>query len=172
MNATECARRFYFEMLGRELELLQKPEAKPHVERLLRLRPIAEDVPVDGAIRVELALAQRLTDYDIRLDAETGEVISWYLDFLAVSGDESLRKADALEIAKRVVKLPEGAHLEGGAYETIGGRTFFRARWAHYHDGIPVEGDFIEVLVNARAGAPFSMTRFFHQVDISDEPRP
>jgi hypothetical protein len=181
-DSFEAAQDFYFEMLERELALAKKESAASELRKLLRLRVIKEDElrrPVDPLTgreeirrRLALALAQRLTSCDVRLDGETGELISWYLDFLAAPGDESMDRDEAIALATRVAEPPGDTRLDHAEYESMADRTMFRARWSHHHGGLPVEGDYIEVLVNAKARAPFSLTRFYRVPNVAKGPRP
>lgn len=179
----EVADRFYFDMLARECVAAKEPDAVPHLRKLLRLRSIAE-TPIAGPMdpltkqhekhfKLELALTHRLTDYEIRLEGETGEVISWYLDFLSVEGDDTMSRDDAIKAATTIAAPPADTTLVHADYETMADRTVFRARWSHTHDGLVVDGDFLEVLLNGKARMPFAHTRRYHVPKISPQgPKP
>jgi hypothetical protein len=153
--------RGFFDLLRRELESRGQTSAVPHLRTVLHARPVSETKEGTKTI-VKYKLAQDLTKYSIRLNATHGETISWYVDFLAQHGDESLPVDTALAIASATASPPPEAILETSAYDSAGGRTIFRARWKQVHNGLPVEDDFIEVLVNARAKKAFACTRFWH----------
>jgi hypothetical protein len=178
----DVAKAFYFQMLEREIVAAKQPDAVPLLHATARLRSLSERLvpgstdPLKGSspprVELSLALAHRLTEYDIRVDGETGELISWYLDFLAVEGDESTPPDEAVGVATRTAHPPPDTKISHSAYETMGGRTVFRVRWSHEHEGLLVEDDFIEVLVNGKARLPFSMTWRYHTPKIAPGPRP
>jgi hypothetical protein len=64
-----------------------------------------------------------------------------------------------VEIATKVAAPPPDAVLYVAEYDTSSGRPYFRVRWRHVHQGLPVEDDFIEVLVNAKHKKAFSHQR-------------
>ena len=69
----------------------------------------------------------------------------------------------ALALASQVAELPADAVADGAGYETMVGRCIFRARWRHVVAGMPVEGDYIEVLVNGKHRRAFSMSRVWRE---------
>lgn len=163
----EVAERWYFDLLRRELEDRGEGDAAIQLRQELRLG-LEEQLEEDGGpVRLRLALGQRLTDYETRLNAHTGEPISWYADFLAIGGDDSTPREDALAIATSAAAPPETARLAGAEYEIQGDRVVFRARWTHEHDGLPVEGDYLEVLVNGRIRRAFGYARVWRAPDPS-----
>jgi hypothetical protein len=179
----EIAERFYFSMLERELRTKNQPEAVPEMRKVLRLRSLSETVegvdtgggpPPEGEPRIELrvALSHRLSNYECRLDGESGELISYYVDFLAVGGDRSMSAEDAIAVATKFAKPPDDTSISHSGYDQVGDRTVFCVRWSHTHQGLPVEDDFIEVLVNGKARLPFSVTWRYHEPKIAPGPRP
>lgn len=151
----------FFALLRRELEQRGQPSAAQYLRKILHARPVSE-TKVGANTVVKYKVAQHLTDYSIRLNAADGETLSWYIDFLAEHGDQSMPPSAALETASATAQPPPGAQLQTSGYDSASGRTIYRARWKHEHDGLPVEGDFIEVLVNARARKAFACTRYWH----------
>lgn len=152
--------RAFFGLLQRELALRRQAGAAAHLRHLLKLRVISEE-PRGQDTLVKFKAEQRLTEYTTRLNAVNGEPLSWYIDFLSTEGDESLPAEAALEIARQTANPPADAQLQSAAYDASSGRTIFRARWIHLADGLPVEDDFIQVLVNAKAKKAFALTRFW-----------
>ena len=45
------------------------------------------------------------------------------------------------------------------------GQPVFLARWHHRHEGIPVERDFIQVMINGRTRKAFALHRLWHEID-------
>lgn len=162
----EIARRWYFSLLRRELENRGQGVAAAHLHVLLRLDPDTSTGEATGT-SLTMQLCQHITDYHSRFNAVSGEEISWYIDALAVDGDRSMRADAALSLAVATARLPENAQLVFSDYETMGDRTLFRARWQHRLKGIPIERDYIEVLVNGKARLPCSCIRVWHTPDFS-----
>jgi hypothetical protein len=166
-QSLEIARTWYFDLLRRELEQRGQGESAVHLPQQLRLTLEREEQRPDGST-LYLKLAHRLTEYETRLNAVSGETISWYIDFLSIEGDQSMSPNEALKLAEAVAQPPEGAQLELSGYETVADRTVFRARWEHVHDNLPVEGDFIEVLINGKNRHAFSYTKVWRQPNLSE----
>ncbi len=162
----ETAEKWYFDLLLRELERRGQGDAATNLRQQLRLSA-AETQPQNRGSKLRLKLAHRLTECETRLNAVTGETISWYIDFLSVEGDKSMPGDEALKLATETARPPEGARLVVSGYETMGDRTVFRARWAHFHDDLPVEGDFIEVLINGKNRKLFSCVKSWRQLNLS-----
>lgn len=154
----DAAERWYFALLQREVAASGSPDAAVHLRHFLRARP-AGNARAGGPMLLDLQ--QRITECDLRLNRNTGELMSWYLDFLAVHGDQSMPAEEALKLAEQVAKPPSGARLESSGYETMADRCFYRARWSHVDQGLQVEGDYIEVLVNGKFKKVFSLSRIW-----------
>jgi hypothetical protein len=122
-----------------------------------------------GLRRVRLRLHQRTSDYSVQLSAITGEQRGWHFHALGRDSDDTVEPARALEIAIAAAAPPDGAELEHSGYEEQGGEPIFVARWRHVVNGIPVERDFVHVLVNGSTGKPFLVQRSWRAVD--DDPR-
>ena len=114
-----------------------------------------------------MRLCQHITEYHARLNAVSGEVVSWYIDALALEGDQTMTEDAALQLAVATARPPEDAELVFSGYETIGDRTLYRARWQHRLKGIPIERDYIEVLINGKAELPCSYIRVWRKPDFS-----
>lgn len=165
MSPHDIATRWYFDLLKAELVGRGSAEAVPSVDRYLRAAPPASR---DVTSPVVLTIQQQLTDYEVRLNANTGELISWFVDFLSREGDTSMPRASALELAHAIGQVPStDVELEIADYEVMAGRTFFRARWKHLHEGLEVEGDYVEVLINGKVRRAFSVSRVWREPNLS-----
>jgi hypothetical protein len=164
-HAADAARAFFFDLLRRELVARGDAQAPDELDDRLRLVPLREEALTpgdDGAeapVRLRCGVDQRLGEMSVELDGESGELFSWFLDFLAADGDRSMPEGEALALATREAAPPEGARLESAGYEAQGGYTHYRARWAHVHEGLRVEGDFLELRINGANRSVFSFTR-------------
>ncbi|MFO0756136.1 MAG: hypothetical protein U0359_06575 [Byssovorax sp.] len=150
---------FFFALLAREAAQRGADLPEESLRAELSLTVAREAHAQDGTTSLTFDLAQRLSDLTIELDAETGALFSYYLDFLAAGGDRSLPEDEALALATAIAAPPPGAVLERAGYEARGPRIMYRARFRHEADGLPVEGDFIEVLVNGKNRRAFALTR-------------
>jgi hypothetical protein len=150
--------------LARDLERQGTPEAVLHLRHLLSVR--LEGVAPEGRLRrARFVLHQRTGDYEARYSGTTGEPLGWYFSALAEGLDDALPPERALELARAAVELPPGAELVSAEYEEQGGERVFVARWRHVHEGVPVERDVIQVLVNGGIARVFGVHRRWHEVD-------
>lgn len=168
--AFQAARDWYVAFLGRELAGRGQAEAALYLDHYLRPVPRQETTVPGGPTQLKAEVTQRLTEYSIRLNARTGEVISWYVDFLAQDGDTAADPKELLEIARAVAKPSSDARLAVAEYDTSSGRALFRVRWQHIHNGLPVEGDYLEALVNGKHKRVFSLARVWRAPQLEGLP--
>jgi hypothetical protein len=168
--AAKAADEAFFNLISRELEAAGQAEAIPHIRDVLKLRVDMEN----GASTnnsLEMTLSQKLTDYSLRLNATTEEIVSWYIYFLAENCTDKIVSDQALKIAEETAKLPVDAQLKIAQFESTSGRTIFRARWGHSLHGLVIEGDFIEVLVNGNIRCAFAYCRNWRVPDLTGQSR-
>jgi hypothetical protein len=150
---------------GSESDKVQgNAEAALYLKYLLcaKVKRVAEEGPYK---RVFFDMYQRLSDYSARYNANTGEQMSWFFSVLMEGLARDLDEKACLRMAKKVANPPPDAVLETCQYEEQGDEPVFVARWGHRHKGVPVERDYIQVLVNGKTGHPFSLHRKWHSVD-------
>jgi hypothetical protein len=111
------------------------------------------------------ALYFRRAEMTVELNANTGEAMSWFCSKLA-EGNTPLTPPEALRVAEAAVQLPPGAILAHQGYEDMGGKPVFVAHWEHREDGVPVEHDYVRVLVSGHSGRVFAVQRCWHTVDL------
>jgi hypothetical protein len=167
-SAFAAADKFYFDHLRSTLMKMGQAGAASSGREHLRLWKVSEEKDGPDTV-VKMKLTQKLTDYRLRLNAFTLETVSWYIDFLAVEGDRSMPEDEAVQLAEQIAEPPQDAKLKESGYEIVGGRQIFRAVWSHEYNNLPVEGDFIEVLINAKARRAFSYARFWRTPNLSDK---
>ncbi|WP_418315126.1 hypothetical protein [Piscinibacter sakaiensis] len=158
----DSANTWYLALLEREAALAGKDFDAAEAAEWLLLSPAGGQTASAGA-PMTLAVNSRLSDCSVRLNARSGETLSWYLDVLATGGSEAMPADQALALAIEVAQPPDDAVLASSAYETMADRCFFRARWDHVVGGIPVEGDYIEVLINGQHRKAFALSRIWRQ---------
>ena len=158
--STDPASAWYLGLLEREAAAAGRPVQAAQLGEHLKLQALG---PVAPGTPTSYALYSKLGDCSLRLNALNGETISWYLDVLASGGNESMPPDAALALATQVAQPPADAVPDGAGYETMAGRCFFRARWRHVVNGVPVEGDYIEVLVNGKHQKAFSLSRVWRE---------
>jgi hypothetical protein len=128
------------------------------------MHPGVEDLRARGAAVIAAKVDHQRILFDpplLELSQQHAEIGIDVLDH----SNESMPTAAALELATQDAQPPETAVLSQSGYENAGGRVFFRALWDHVHSGIPVERDYIQVLINARAPKAFSWSRHWHEPD-------
>lgn len=121
--------------------------------------------------RVPFDMYHRVSDYTIKLDAQDGSVMGWNFDLLMENGGKTVPADKALESAIGEANLPAGAVLKVSEYEDMGDTPVFIARWEHEENGIPVERDFVHVLVNGKSGRPFAQYRRWHALEFKPKER-
>jgi hypothetical protein len=164
-GAASVAEEHVFKSLQRELEGSGKPEAVLHLRHVLRTQ--LESVKAEGRLRrVRLKMLQRVSDYTVQLNAVTAEQTGWYFAALSLNPSSDLPAPEALSVATKTAQPDETAVLEHFGYEEQAEQPIFVARWAHQEKGIPVERDFIHVLVNGATGRAFAWRRRWHALDL------
>jgi hypothetical protein len=121
--------------------------------------------------RVPFDMYHRVSDYTSKLDATDGSLMGWHFQVLADDPGDSVPAAEALKAAEAEANPPHGAVLKVSDYDRDADAPFFVARWEHEENGIPVERDYIHVLVNGKSGRPFAMYRKWHTVDFKPKER-
>lgn len=110
-------------------------------------------------------LQHRVSDCLVKLNANDGSVMGWYFELLAQGSEAVLAPEEAIAIAESVVRPPKNAVLDTAGYEAIGGQQVFLAHWRHEAKGVPVERDFIQVMVNGKTGKVFAFFKRWHKID-------
>lgn len=163
----ERAQPVVWDVLRGDLETQGKADDILYLEHRHRAEP--ESVASDGQLtRVRFKLYERLSGYTATYNATTGEQISWFFNALRRAGGREVGRDEGLRVATEVAQPPPEAVLEMADYEDVAGEPVFTVRWTHVHEGIPVERDLIEVLINGSTGRALSLYRFWHQID--DQP--
>lgn len=157
-----AANSWYIALLEREAAAAGKPFDAAEMAEMLILSPASGHGAATGS-PMTLAVNSKLSDCSVRLNAVSGETLSWYLDLLATGGSEAMPADEALALAAELAQLPADAVLSASGYETMAGRCFFRARWNHVVAGIPVEGDYIEVLINGQHRKAFALSKIWRE---------
>jgi hypothetical protein len=160
----ERARAEVFRVLERDLQRQETPEASQYLQYLIQAR--VEGVAQKGPYkRVTFGMYQRTSEYSAKYSPVTGDQRSWLFAAFSERCGRGLSKAQALEIARKAANPPADAVLEVADYEEQAGEEVFVARWAHVINGIRVERDYIQVLVNGGLGRAFAVHRRWHTVD-------
>lgn len=157
------AEQFLWDVYKRDLEVRGHADAAIYLQHTLQARLI--DVKPEGKFkRARFGLYQRFSEYSATYNATTGEQTSWFFEALMTGLANSKRDAECMKAAMHYAQPPPDAALVVSQYETQSNEPVFIARWEHEHNGIPVERDYIQVLVNGGSGYPFSFQRRWHDV--------
>jgi hypothetical protein len=163
-NTLQRAEEAVFRVIERELERHQTPEVALYLKHIIQAR--VEKLEKKGPYkRVGFGMYQRTSEYAARYSSVTGEQRSFLFSAFAERCGRGLSKEKALELATKAASPPPDAVLEVADYETQASEEVFVARWAHVVDGIRVERDYIQVLVNGELGRVFAVHRNWHTVD-------
>ncbi len=180
-DAGQSSADWWYGMIRKELMLRGEPEAAAGVEQMLRVtlkqeqqqqapsraaQPAAAgNAVIRPGAEETFTLSSSLGDIVVRLNSATGELISWIIERLSEDGDASAPYEELLALGSAVAKPPPDAERTQAGYEVVGNTTIFRIRWEHRHKGLRVEGDFLEVLINAKLGKVFALTRLWRIAD-------
>jgi len=136
------------------------------------LKPQAGEPVIRGDLTmVPFDMYHRVSDYTSKLDASDGSIMGWHFQVLADDPGDAIPAADALKAAEAEAAPPAGAALKVSEYERSADAPFFVARWEHEENGIPVEMDYIHVLVNGKSGRPYALYRKWHTLDFKPKER-
>ena len=164
--AVKSARQFALNRLLQDQQAATPP-GEPGVsppEPLVKPRKIAQA----GAFKqVSFEWYEHVSHYGSSYNAFSGEQMSWYFAFLAQHSGTKTSPKECLEIARKAALPPADAQLEQNEYVEQGDEQYFTAAWQHVHQGVPVERDYLQVLVNGNTGAVFSYARKWRKVDTS-----
>jgi hypothetical protein len=159
-----------WEYMRGQLEKLGQGESALYLQHFLLAR--AQEPTVRGELAlVPFEMFHRVSDYTVKLDAMDGEVMGWHFEVLAEDPGNSIPADKAVEAARAEADPPPEAVLKVSEYEQVGDAPVFVARWEHEVDGIPVERDYIHVLVNGKSGRPFAVHRRWHALEFNPKER-
>lgn len=159
-----------WDYLRSQMEKKGQAESASYLKHFLLAQPGEPKLRGDLA-RVPFDMYHRVSDYTVKLDAADGALMGWHFELLAGDAGKSVAKDKALEAAKAEANPPAGALLKVSEYEDMGDTPVFIARWEHFEQNIPVEKDFIQVLVNGKSGLPFALYRRWHSLDFKPKER-
>lgn len=155
-----------WDILKQRLEQQGEAEGVLYLQYLLHAR--AEQVTEEGTHRrVHFGMYQRFSDYIAQYNAHTGAQMSWLFDTLMEDAGRGMSEDEGLKVAQDIADPPGDAVLEVAQYEEQAGEPVFIARWGHVHNGVPVEQDYIQVLINGKTGQVFALHRKWHDVNRS-----
>jgi hypothetical protein len=142
---------------------LPGPGKPPEVRLIAHAPPRPRE---DGLVEVALDVLTFYSVARVTQDAETGDLLSWSIDRLrrapeTVGATHDVTDDDAIALAGRAAGgLPPGAHLAGIERTAFRpGEPLIRVRWQHLHEGIRVEGDYLEVQLNPLTGRASAVHR-------------
>jgi len=168
--AREAAEEAVWATIRRRLERAGGAESVLYMQHLLKAHLEGEEAAVPYTT-YRFGLYQRLSEYSAAYNAVTGERMSWLFDLYRENSGPGMDAETCMGIARAVAEPPPDNVVETAQFEEQGGDMVFVARWAHLHEDTPVEGDFIQVLVNPRTGKVFSHHRKWHRVAFEQSER-
>jgi hypothetical protein len=157
---------FIWEYLRRRLETEGEAEAALQLQHYLMAR-LAGRLKTGQLETLQFNMFQRVSDYSVLLNAEDGELMGWSFPLLAEDPGKTVSVDEATKKAEAVAMPPPGAVLTDALYDEIGDAPVFIARWEHHEESVPVERDYIQVLVNGKSGRPFALSQKWHEVNLT-----
>lgn len=154
----------------RDLEAQGNEEDALYLQHLLRANP--KGVETQGSYKhVSFDVFQRLSDYTSGYNAQSGERMSWIFNALMDKPGRRMDPQTGIALATQTAVPPSDAVREVAEYETGGGTPHFIVRWKHEVNGIPVEQDFVQVLINGNTEKVFAFHRKWHDIDMKPSQR-
>lgn len=159
-----------WDYLTRQLQQRGEGDSARYLRHFLKAQA-GEPVVRGDLTMIPFDMHHRVSDYTSKLDVADGFVMGWHFQALADDPGDLVAEADALKAAAAEANPPPNAVLKFSGYERAGDEPVFMARWEHEENGIPVEGDYIHVLVNGKSGRPYAMYRKWHTLDFKPKER-
>lgn len=151
--------------LRRRLQQQDADDAIMYLQHFVSCDLVSEDTE-NKITRHKYKLYQNVSSYDARYNVNTEERMGYMFSALMNDSKKNLSKEECLHIAIQEARLPEGAQQELAEFQTVGDEEFFVARWHHFHEGLWVEPDYIQVMVNANTGKVFGLQKHWHDINI------
>lgn len=135
-----------------------------------KLKDVVHAVPrsvseTGGFTTVEFEMYHKITDYSVLLNAADGALMGWHLDAFAHDSTREASPEFALDVAQAAGQPDTDATLSHAGYEDAGGQPVYVAHWDHLENGIPVEGDYLHVLVNGALSRAFAVYRKWRKIN-------
>ena len=154
----------------RDLEAQGNDEDALYLQHLLRANPKGVETK-SGYKHVSFDVFQRLSDYTSGYNAQSGEKTSWIFNALMEKPGRRMDPQTGIAVATQAALPPPDAVREIAEYETGGGNPYFIVRWKHEVNGIPVEQDYLQVLINGNTEKEFALHRKWHDIDTKPSQR-
>ena len=114
---------------------------------------------------IRLNVNKFLSDFNIRLDSETGEIISWcFPEYYKDASKSILTKEEALKIATEYIEIPADAELEELFQESEENSHITNITWRHLVNKLEVENDSITIQINSNTKKVISITKIWNAV--------
>jgi hypothetical protein len=166
----EAARTWHRELLRRELIRRGNEAGAYYLDERISVTEVDATGVSGGPGSVTAAIGTHGGEYQVQLNAVSGEQIGWYFDTLAKDGTTDAAPETLVEIATAAANPPADAEMDISEYEEDGPRVIYRVRWVHKLDEVPIEGDYIEVLLNGKYEKPFALSRLWHTPKLGAPP--
>jgi len=115
--------------------------------------------------QTEVAIRRFFADITVRLDAETGQLLSWIIPERYRGADETTISEEQLkQMASEAIEIPVDAEIEELVQEQEPDSHISNILWSHFVNGLEVEGDFISVQINSKTKAVISLAKLWNAV--------
>lgn len=133
---------------------------------------LTEDKPGEPQLyQTQVAVRRAFAGITVRLDAETGELLSWIIPERYKGASETvISEEQAKMLAAELVEISDEAEIEEMVQEREQDSHITNILWRHVVNGIEVEGDSISVQINSRTQEVISISKIWNDVvDHEDE---
>ncbi|MFX0198088.1 MAG: YcdB/YcdC domain-containing protein [Candidatus Hodarchaeota archaeon] len=115
--------------------------------------------------RTKVKVNQFFTEINVRLDADTGQLVSWLVDGRYEGATETtLDEEQAKQLASEKVEIPDDAEIEEVVQVQEPDSHITSIIWGHVVNGLEVENDCIAVQINSKTQEIISLSKIWHSV--------
>jgi len=126
---------------------------------------IEDDAGEPLQYKTQVALRQFFAGITVRLDAETGQLLSWIIPKRYNGAVETtINEERVKQLASEVIEIPDDAEIEEMVQEQEPDSHISNIIWRHVVNGLEVEGDCISVQINSKTQEVISLAKIWNAV--------
>ena len=126
---------------------------------------IEDDAGEPLQYKTQVALREFFAGITVRLDADTGQLLSWIIPKRYEGAAETtINEERVKQLASEVVEIPGDAEIEEMVQEQEPDSHISNIIWRHVVNGLEVEGDFISVQINSKTQEVISLSKIWNAV--------
>jgi hypothetical protein len=107
-----------------------------------------------GGWQVRVRTWRHWSDASVDFDADTGDLVGYAIDRYAdPPTNAEIDEETAVRAVREQIEIPPDAEFEGlEHFQATPEHRLARLEWRHLHAGLPVDGDFLRIVVHPRSG--------------------